>query len=133
MGTLKVFVDIVIVLVVLAAGLGVILFPIWFDAAFKNKTGKEFLNYWMTGIELICMIGCFNPGSDTFEGNVGCLLIAVLLSALIAWKKTKKFQLERGKAVGAIFAQILSPVSILLLLFMVESLISSLKKNKKDK
>ncbi|MEZ3443746.1 MAG: hypothetical protein K1W30_01160 [Lachnospiraceae bacterium] len=133
METLKVLVDIVIVLAVLAVGLGILLFPIWFDTYIKNKTGKGFLNYWLTGIELICLIGCFNPTDDTFEGNLGCLLIAVVISAVIAWKKAKKFQLEKSMAIRAVSAQILSPVSILFILFMIESVISSLKKNTKDK
>lgn len=100
---------------------------------YKNKTGKGFLNYWLTGIELICLIGCFNPTDDTFEGNLGCLLIAVVISAVIAWKKAKKLQLEKSMAIRAVSAQILSPVSILFILFMIESVISSLKKNTKDK
>lgn len=133
METLKVLVDIVIVLAVLAVGLGILLFPIWFDTYIKNKTGKGFLNYWLTGIELICLIGCFNPTDDTFEGNLGCLLIAVVISAVIAWKKAKKPQLEKSMAIRAVSAQILSPVSILFILFMIESVISSLKKNTKDK
>ncbi len=133
METLKVLVDIVIVLAVLAVGLGILLFPIWFDTYIKNKTGKGFLNYWLTGIELICLIGCFNPTDDTFEGNLGCLLIAVVISAVIAWKKAKKLQLEKSMAIRAVSAQILSPVSILFILFMIESVISSLKKNTKDK
>ena len=133
METLKVLVDIVIVLAVLAVGLGILLFPIWFDTQKKNKTGKGFLNYWLTGIELICLIGCFNPTDDTFEGNLGCLLIAVVISAVIAWKKAKKLQLEKSMAIRAVSAQILSSVSILFILFMIESVISSLKKNTKDK
>lgn len=133
METLKVLVDIVIVLAVLAVGLGILLFPIWFDTYIKNKTGKGFLNYWLTGIELICLIGCFNPTDDTFEGNLGCLLIAVVISAVIAWKKAKKLQLEKSMAIRAVSAQILSSVSILFILFMIESVISSLKKNTKDK
>ncbi len=36
METLKVLVDIVIVLAVLAVGLGILLFPIWFDTYIKN-------------------------------------------------------------------------------------------------
>lgn len=133
METLKVLVDIVIVLAVLAVGLGILLFPIWFDTYIKNKAGKGFLNRWLTGIELICLIGCFNPSDDTFEGNLGCLLIAVVISAVIAWKKAKKLQLEKSMAIGAVFAQIFSPVCILFILFMIERVISSLKKNTKDK
>lgn len=133
MGTLEVLADIVIVLAVLAVELGILLFPIWLDTYIKNKTGKGSLNYWLTGIELICLIGCFNPDDDTFEGNLGCLLIAIVISAVIAWKKAKKLQLEKSMAIGVIFAQILSPVSILFILFMIESAISSLKKRTKDK
>lgn len=87
METLKMLVDIVIVLAVLVVGLGILLFPIWFDTYIKNKAGKGFLNRWLTGIELICLIGCFNPADDTFEGNLGCLLIAVVISAVVAWCK----------------------------------------------
>lgn len=133
MPTLEVLANILIVLAVLVAGLGILLFPIWFDASIKNKVGKGCLNHWMTGIELICIIGCFDPGDDTFEGNLGCMLIAVVVSAVIAWKKAKKMQLEKSMAIGAVFAQILSPVSILIILFMIENVINSLKKNKKDK
>lgn len=133
METLKVLVGIVIVLAVLAVGLGILLFPIWFNTYIKNKAGKGFLNRWLTGIELICLIGCFNPADDAFEGSLACLLIAVVISAVIAWKKAKKLQLEKRVVIGAVFAQILSPVSILFIVFMIESVIRSLKKNTKDK
>lgn len=59
--------------------------------------------------------------------------ITVVVSAVIAWKKAKKFQLDKVMTIGTVFAQILSPVSILLILLMIESVISSLKKNNKDK
>lgn len=59
--------------------------------------------------------------------------ITVVVSAVIAWKKAKKFQLDKVMTIGAVFAQIFSPVSILLILLMIESVISSLKKNNKDK
>ena len=81
----------IILLLFAAAGLGLMLFPILFDVDVKNKTGKGFLNRWMTGIEFICLIGCFDPSSDSFYGNLGCLFLAMAVSAMAAWKKAKNF------------------------------------------
>ena len=57
METISILIQMIILLLFAAAGLGLMLFPILFDVDVKNKTGKGFLNRWMTGIEFICLIG----------------------------------------------------------------------------
>lgn len=52
------------------------------------------MNRWLTGIEFICLIGCFDPSSDSFYGNLGCLFLSMAVSAVIAWKKAKKLHLH---------------------------------------
>lgn len=131
METISILIDIIIVLFFLAAGLGFMAFPILFNADIKNKTGKAFLNPWLTGIELICLIGCFNPDSDDFYGNVGCLILSVVIASLIAWKKAQKLHLANKTVIKGVIAQIFSPVSILFIVFMLERLVSSLKQDRK--
>lgn len=131
METIGMLIKIIILLLFIAAGLGFMMFPILFDADMKNKTGKGFLNRWMTGIEFFCLIGCFEPTSDSFYGNLGCLFLSMAVSAIIAWKKAKKLHLENKIALEAVFAQVLSPVSLLFIVIMIGRLISNLKKDKK--
>ena len=100
-------------------------------ADLKNKTGKGFLNRWMTGIEFICLIGCFDPSSDSFYGNLGCLFLSTAVSVMLAWKKAKKLHFENPKALGAVLAQIFSPVSLLFLVIMIGRLMDKLKKDRK--
>lgn len=133
MGTIGVLIELIILLLFIAAGLGFMIFPILFEADMKNKTGKGFLNRWLAGIEFICIIGCFEPSSDSFYGNLGCLFLSVAVSALIAWKKAKKFHLENKMVLGAVFAQILSPISLLFIVIMIGRLVGKLKKGQSDK
>lgn len=69
METISILLQIIILLLFAVLCLGFISFPILFEADMKNKTGKGFLNQWLTGIEFICLIGCFDPSSDGFYGN----------------------------------------------------------------
>ena len=131
METISILIQIIILLLFAAACLGFILFPVLFDADVKHKTGKGFLNRWLTGIEFICLIGCFDPASDSFYGNLGCLFLSVAVSAMLAWKKAKKLHFENPKALGAVLAQIFSPVSLLFLVIMIGRLMDKLKKDRK--
>ena len=131
METIGIFIKIIILLLLIAAGLYFMMFPILFDADMTNKTGKGFLNRWLTGIEFICLIGCFEPDSDSFYGNLGCLFLAMAVSAMAAWKKAKKLHLENKTALGAVFAKVLSPVSLLFIVLMIGRLVSHLKKDGK--
>ncbi len=101
METIRILIDIIIVLFFLAVALGFMAFPILFNADIKNKTGIAFLNPWLTGIELI------------------------------AWKKAQKLHLANKTAIKGVIAQIFSPVSILFIVFMLERLVSSLKQDRK--
>ncbi|MBD5495155.1 MAG: hypothetical protein HDR12_12510 [Lachnospiraceae bacterium] len=132
METIGMLIKIIILLLFIAAGLGFMIFPILFETDIKNKTGKGFLNRWMTGIEFICLIGCFEPSSDSFYGNLGCMFLSMAVSAMIAWKKAKKLHLENIMALGAVFAQILSPVSLLFIVIIIGRFFSKLKKGGKS-
>lgn len=121
----------IVLLFFVAAGIGFMLFPILFDADVNNKTGKGFLNRWMTGIEFICIIGCFDPSSDGFYGNMGFLILSIAVASLIAWKKAKKLHLDNKTAIGGVVAQVFSPVSLLLIVIMLGRLAGKLKKTKK--
>lgn len=131
MGTIGIIIQMAAVLVVVVAGLGIMAFPVLVEVDIKNKLGKGFLNPWMTGIELICLIGCMDSSSDSFYGNLGCMFLAVVLSAVLARKKAKKLCLGKRMAIGAVFAQILSPVCLLFIVFMLGRLVGNLKNDKK--
>lgn len=128
METMGMLIEIIVLLLFIAAGLGFMIFPILFDTDMKNKTGKGFLNRWLTGIEFICIIGCFEPASDSFYGNLGLLFLVMAVSAMIAWKKAKILHLDNKTAFGAVFAQVLSPVSLLFIVIMIGRLAGKLKK-----
>lgn len=53
------------------------------------------------------------------------------VSAMLAWKKGKKLHFENRAALGAVFAQVLSPVSLLFLVIMIGRLIDKLKRDRK--
>lgn len=130
METIGILIQIIILLLFAATCLSFTVFPILFDADVKNKTGKGFLNRWLTGIEFICLIGCFDPSSDSFYGNLGCLFLSMAVSAMLAWKKAKKLHFENKEALGAVFAQVFSPVSLLFFVIMIGRLLHKLKKDR---
>lgn len=130
METIGMLIEIIILLFFIAVGLVLVIFPILFDADMKNKTGKGFLNRWLTGIEFICIIGCFEPSSDSFYGSLGLLFLSMAVSAIMAWKKAKKLHLENKTAFKAVLAQILSPASLLFTVIMIDRLINKWKKDK---
>ncbi len=130
METIGILIQIIILLLFAATCLSFTVFPILFDADVKNKTGKGFLNRWLTGIEFICLIGCFDPSSDSFYGNLGCLFLSMEVSAMLAWKKAKKLHFENKEALGAVFAQVFSPVSLLFFVIMIGRLLHKLKKDR---
>lgn len=131
METIGMLIEIIILLFFIAVGLVLVIFPILFDADMKNKTGKGFLNRWLTGIEFICIIGCFEPSSDSFYGSLGLLFLSMAVSAIMAWKKAKKLHLENKTAFEAVLAQILSPASLLFTVIMIDRLINKWKNDKK--
>ena len=118
--------------ILIAAGIYFMLFPIIFDANMKTKTGKGIINYGLTGIELICLLGVITYLSDTssegFTEALGCLTIAVIVSIVVAAKKAQKRKLDKWTTFLVIVAQAVSPISILFIVFMIESLISDAKK-----
>ena len=114
--------------ILIAAGILFMLFPIIFDANMKAKTGKGIINYGLTGIEMICLLGVITYLSDTssdgFTEALGCLTIAVIVSIVAAAKKAKKRNLDKWTTFLVIVAQAVSPISILFIVFMIERLIS---------
>ena len=118
--------------ILIAAGIIFMLFPIIFDANMKMKTGKGIINYGLTAIELICLLGVITYLSDTssegFSEALGCLTIAVIVSIVVAAKKAKKQKLNKWTTFLVIVAQAVSPISILFIIFLIERLISDAKK-----
>lgn len=118
--------------ILIAAGILFMLFPIIFDANMKTRTGKGIINYGLTGIEMICLLGVITYLSDTssdgFAEALGCLTIAVIVSIVAAAKKAKKRNLDKWTTFWVIVAQAVSPISILFIVFMIERLISDAKK-----
>ena len=118
--------------ILIAVGILFMLFPVIFDANMKTKTGKGIINYGLTGIELICLLGVITYLSDTssdgFTEAIGCLTIAVTVSIVAAAKKAKKRKLDKWTTFLVIMAQALSPISILFIVFMIERLVNDIKK-----
>ena len=133
MGSIKVIASLFIIIVVGGAGLFVMLFPLLFDANLKKRTGEGIVNHVLTAVELICLIGIFNPGDAEFAGNLGVLTIVAVIAAVAARNKAKKRNLDKRTTACAMIAQVLSPASILFIVIMISNTMRNAAKNRANK
>ena len=96
MGTIKFILSLGAVAVVGGAAIFIMLFPLLFDADLKKRTGKGIVNYALTAVELICLIGVFNPGEPEFGQNLGVLVVVAAIAGTVARNKAKKRKLDKG-------------------------------------
>lgn len=124
--------EITLFLILMIAGFFFMLFPFIFDANMKKKTGKGVINYGITGIELLCLLGVMTYLSDTYSKGffeaLGCLTIAVTVSIVVAVRKAKRLKLDKRTTFLVIVAQTMSPISILFVVFLIVRMIDDVKK-----
>ena len=133
MESTKVILSLFIIIMVGGAGIFIMLFPLLFEGDLKKQTGKGILSHGLTAVELICLIGVFNPGEPEFAQNVGVLVIVTVIAGMIARNKAKKRNLDKRTTVYAVIAQILSPASILFITLMISTAVSGLAKKRAGK
>lgn len=132
MENIVMLIKVVVFFVFLAVSFLFMIFPILLDVDMKKRTGTGVLNRWMTGIELICVVGVITYLSDTssdgFYEALGCLAFVVIISIVVGKKKAKKLNLDKWRTFMVVLAQVVSPLSILFIVFMLENFIKQQKK-----
>lgn len=118
-------------------GLFVLLFPVLLDVYMRENMKVRVLNYWLSFIGAICMLGVItnyeSAVSASYTKALGCLAIVMIISGFLGRKRAKKLGLNKQMTFMVIMAQIMSPVSILVILLMIYVMFSGRKKkgNKK--
>ena len=79
----------------------------------------------------------FNSNLDTdsprFKGNLGLSVIVAVAAGIFARKKAKKRNLNEKDTFCATAAQVLSPLSILFIIFMVSGIMNDIAEKRKKK
>ena len=132
METIKFILSLILVAAAVAAGILVMLFPLLFDSGLKKQTGSGIVNYLLTGLQIIFLIGALDPVDPAFESNLGVFAIAEAIAGIIIWKKAKKRKLDKKTAICAVMAQMLSPVSILVIAFMISSAVKKIAGRRRE-
>lgn len=128
-----IFIKYCAIFAVIIAAILIMLFPLRFNSSLKKRTGTGCINYLLTVLETICMIAALNTDSPRFEGNLGLFVIVAVVAGVFARKKAKKRNLNEKDTVGAVAAQVLSPLSILLIIFVVSGIMNDIVEKKKKK
>lgn len=131
MGVIKMILSLAAVIAVVAAGIGLMLFPLLFDMDLKKRTGKGIVSHVFTAVQFVCLIGVFNPGEPEFYPNLGVFVIVTAVAAFFVRSRAKKRGLDRRTTGLAVAAQVLSPASILFLTLMVSGAVQKLAGRKK--
>lgn len=128
-----IFIKYCAIFAVIIAAILIMLFPLRFNSSLTKRTGTGCINYLLTVLETICMIAALNTDSPRFEGNLGLFVIVAVVAGVFARKKAKKRNLNEKDTVGAVAAQVLSPLSILLIIFVVSGIMNDIVEKKKKK
>lgn len=132
METIMMFMKAVLYFAVIVAGLFVLLFPVLLDVYMRENMKAGVLNYWMTFIGAICLLGVLADYDSTMSAGVtealGCLVIVAIVSGVLGRKRAQKLGLSKQMTFVVIMAQIISPVSILAILLMIYVMLSDRKK-----
>lgn len=116
----------------IVVGLFVLLFPVLLDVHMRENMKVGALNYWMTFTGAICLLGVITDYESTVSADyaeaLGCLAIVMIVSGFLGRKRAKKLGLNKQMTFMVIIAQIMSPVSILVILLMLYVTLSGRKK-----
>lgn len=136
MENLLMIVEVVLVLSGIAAGIALLFFPVILDIQYLEKSGEHILNYWMTGIELICILIFYTYipewGSDASREALGALVLSMIVSCMLAVKRAKKLGSSGVGIFIVVMAQIFSPLSIIAILVCIAGMTSRIS-DKSDK
>lgn len=101
-------------------GLVAIIAPIIAHIQYKLQTGQNLLNFWLTGLEAIALMSISayigNTSKPEFAETLGFLVIALIVIIVVSNKRAKKIGFQGGQKLMVIIAQLLSPISILIIL-----------------
>lgn len=126
MENLLMIAKVVLVLSGIIAIVAALFLPVGLDIEYLGKSGEHILNYWMTCIELICIIAVYTYipewGSDASREALGALTLSVIVSWMLAVKRAKKLGITGVGIFIAVMAQIFSPLSIIIILVCIAGL-----------
>ena len=128
-----IFIKYCAIFAVIAVVILLMLFPLQFNFNLKKRTGAGCLNYLLTVLETICLIAAMDTDSPRFEGNLGMFVIVAVIAGVLARRKAKKRNLSGADTFGAVAAQVLSPLSILLIIFVVSGIMDDIAEKRKKK
>ena len=127
----------VLIIVLIVVGICVILFPIIFDISFHDVNDEYPLCHGFAFLQFIgvtWVIGTIYSGETDEAGFAVIATIIVTIIAMIrAYKRVKNLGGDASEAAMAVLAQMLIPVSAIIILLYISHLMDSFKdKSKKD-
>jgi hypothetical protein len=127
----------ILILGLVAAGLAIVLFPLRLDIQYMEETGKHLLNFWLTALEIIAIINLssyLNDGNEAdYDFAIGFFTLVCIAVAIFTARKAKRLKLVGFQKFIMIAAQLLSPLSIFFILFLISMVTEKLnEKDKKD-
>ncbi len=133
MELILIFIKYCAIFALIAVAVLVMLFPLQFNSNLKKRTGTGCLNYLLTALETICLVAAMDTDSPRFKGNLGLSVIVAVAAGIFARKKAKKRNLNEKDTFCATAAQVLSPLSILFIIFMVSGIMNDIAEKRKKK
>lgn len=116
-------------------GLGIIIFPIIAHLNYKENTGQSLLNFWLTGLEAIALLPALkyigNTSKPDYAETMGFLIIVLIVTIIISNNRAKKMGFQGKEKFIVIAAQLLSPISVLIIFTILSGLFK--KDDKSDK
>ncbi len=125
----------VLLAVIVAIGIGIVVFPIYFDISFHDETGEFPLCHGFAVLQLIGIIAAVGDSSSKETGKMVLAILFTIIVTIIAMIRTanrvKSYGCDSTVTALAVLAQMLIPVSIIIIILVVSGFIDNLRK--KDK
>lgn len=122
----------ILLIVLIVVGIGIIAFPIIFDLALHDAYYEYPLCHGFAVLQLIGIFWIMSQMSSSKTGEtvlaVLCTIVITIIAMIRAYNRSKKIGCEPSECAGAVLAQMLLPVSIVIILFMVSSILDDIKK-----
>ena len=121
--------------VLIAVGIGIVIFPIYFDLGFHEENGEFPLCHGFAILQLIGIMIAIGESSTKVTGKMVLAIIFTIIVTIIAMIRTanrvKSWGYEGTVVAMAVLAQMLIPVSIIIIFLAISGLIDRFKKDKK--
>ena len=125
----------ILLAVLFAVGICIIIFPIYFDISFHDENGEYPLCH---GFAVLQLLGIMAVMGESSSGSTGKMVLAIIFTIVITIiamirvaNRVKEFGCDSTVTALAVLAQMLIPVSIIIIILVVSGFIDNLRK--KDK